>query len=149
MSWRGPLFFLARFVFAAFFLITSIYCLLAYIPFTYQQVVVGQLLPWLTTFVRIHPYLYWAALAVVAPTLWSGWKRAPKTTAAFLLAMVAGGVALLLHPVLSGLENDLTSLYWCLAAMLPLLGMAVCDWMGKAWAKAINPNFSGPMTRNR
>ena len=140
MSWRGPLFFLARFAFAAFFLITSIYCLLAYIPFTYQQVVVGQLLPWLTTFVRIHPYLYCTALVVVAPTLWAAWKRAPKTTAGFLVAMVGSGIALLVHPVLSGLENNRTSLYGCLAAMLPLLWLAVCDWMGHAsalhWADA-------------
>ena len=134
MSWRGPLFFLARLLFAAFFLITSIYCLLAYVPFTYQQVVVGQLLPWLTTLVGIHPYLYWGALAVLAPTLLAPWKRARKTTIVFLAAMAAGGVALLLHPVLAGLENNLTSAYWCLAAMLPLLWVAILDWMAHAQA---------------
>jgi hypothetical protein len=134
MSWRGPAFFLARCLYSGFFLITSIYCLLAYIPFTYQQVVVGQLLPWLTTFVRLHPYLYWAALAVVAPTVLPGLKRARATTIAFFVVMAAAGVALLVHPVMAGLENNLTSIYWCLLALVPLLAVAVLDWISHAGA---------------
>ncbi|HYX71046.1 MAG TPA: hypothetical protein VE825_18060, partial [Terriglobales bacterium] len=134
MSWRGPLCFLARSLYAGFFLITSIYCLLAYIPFTYQQVVVGQLLPWLTTFVRLHPYLYWGALAVVVPTLLPDWKRARSSTIAFFVGMAAAGVALLMHPVLASLENNITSIYWCLASLLPLAAIAIPDWAGRAGA---------------
>ena len=134
MNWRGPLFFLARFTYACFFLITSIYCLLAYIPFTYQQVHVGELLPRLTAFVRIHPYVYWAVLAVVAPTLVPDLKKTRATTIGFFLAMAAAGIALVVHPVLRNLGNNITSVYWCLAALLPLLWVAVIDWMGHAGA---------------
>jgi arylsulfatase A-like enzyme len=139
MKWRGPLFFLARFTYACFFLITSIYCLLTYVPFTYQQVHVGELLPRLTAFVRIHPYVFWLALAVVAPTLVPDLKKSRVVTIGFFVVMAGAGVALVVHPVLRNLGNNITSIYWCLAALLPLLWVAFIDWTGHAEAVPWSP----------
>ena len=59
----------ARISFCVFLLLTSIYCLLAYVPFTYHWIVKGELLWWLPFFVKYHPCLYLAALGLVVPTM--------------------------------------------------------------------------------
>ena len=47
---------------AALLLLTSIYCLIAYVPFTYEQVIKFRLISWVTTFAAIQSWLY--AIAV-------------------------------------------------------------------------------------
>ena len=144
MSFARPAFFLGRLAYAAFLLVTSAYCLLTFIPFTYQQVHVGELLPWLTRFVHLHPYLYWLALAMVAPTLVADLK-APKSrtpTRLFLAAAVAVGVVLTIHPLLANLANNRMSLVWSALALLPMGWLAACDWLAKGaqpWANHIWP----------
>jgi hypothetical protein len=133
-------FVLARLWVAAFVVLTSGYCLLAYIPFTYHQVHLGGLLPWLSAFARLHPYLYWLALPAAAVTLPS--LRNSRTrlgSALFLIVFSVIGVLLLLNPLLIRLENDLHSLLWCVAAPAPLVWLAVLDWQAQSgklrWAK--------------
>jgi hypothetical protein len=48
---------------------SSSYCLLAYIPFTYQWVIKCTLVKWLPVFVRLHAFIYWAVIALVVLTL--------------------------------------------------------------------------------
>jgi hypothetical protein len=128
------LFVTGRLCFLAFVLLTSSYCLLTYIPFTYHQVNLGGLFPWVTTLVKFHPYLYWAALALVALTLAAD-LEARKTralTLGFLLLHSAAGIVLLFHPLLAGLGNDRKSLLWSMAWLAPLLWVAAIDWLGHA-----------------
>ncbi|HVP43803.1 MAG TPA: sulfatase-like hydrolase/transferase [Terriglobales bacterium] len=129
-------FFLGRLTYATVLLITSVYCLLAFIPFTYQQVHVGRLLPWLTTVVHIHPYLYVAALVLLAPTLLADLRtgRSRTVTGLFLVSAAGAGIALCLHPLLAELGNDRVSLLWSLAALVPLVWVAACDWLAKGGA---------------
>lgn len=124
-------FFVARFVFAFFILFTSGYCLLTFIPFTYQQFHVGDLLLWLTVFVKYHPFIYLAALAIVAPTLLeSRPNRATRAAVAgFLAVYMLAGVALVVHPLLLNLRNDAMSLAWCVVSLTPLLWIGVIDWL--------------------
>jgi len=134
-------FFLGRLGYAAFLLMTSLYCLLTFIPFTYQQVHVGELLPWLTAFVHLHSYLYWVALAIVSPTLLADLKaqRSRTATRLFLLVGVAAGGVLLFRPLLANLGNDRMSLRWSVVALVPLAWLAGCDWLAKGaslvWAE--------------
>ncbi len=124
-------FFLARFLFAFFVLFTSGYCLLTFIPFTYQQFHVGDLLLWLTVFVKYHPFIYLAALGIVAPTLLE--SRPNKATNAavtgFLAVYLLAGVALVIHPLLINLRNDSMSLVWCMISLTPMLWIGVIDWL--------------------
>ena len=124
-------FFLARFVFAFFILFTSGYCLLTFIPFTYQQFHVGDLLLWLTVFVKYHPFISLAALAIVTPTLLE--SRPDRVTqnavTGFLAVYLLAGVALVFHPLLINLRNDVMSLVWCVVSLTPLLWIGVIDWL--------------------
>ena len=131
----------SRVLIVLFFLLTSIYCLLAWIPFTYQQVVKGGLLPALTVFVKWHPQIYWAMLALAAATLLPDVHRRKTRwmAATFLAVHCAGGFWLQVHPLLAGLHNELRSFYWSLIALAPLLWLAAIDWAGHwsgiEWAK--------------
>src|SRR5258708_27242635 len=142
MTNSRPAIFLARCLVAVFFLLTSAYCLLAYIPFTYQQLHVGQLLPWLVTFARIHQYLYWLAVALIAFTLITGLRQKRTRLAAivFLAMLFAAGIGLLIHPALVAVPPDFRSVLWAMAALAPLLGVAAIDWLGHysslRWSKS-------------
>jgi len=128
--------FLARLLLLAYVLFTGSYCLLAYIPFTYQQIHVGQLLPWLTRLVGMHPWLYWPAFAAAILTILPDLKAGPARHLArgFAVVGVLTGIVLAVHPLLLNLGNDTRSLMWCLLSLLPLFWMAAIDWLqsGKA-----------------
>ena len=128
------LFVIARFCFCAFILVTSAYCLLAYIPFTYQWVISFNLVSWLPGFVKFHPYLYWLVLGMVAATLAPELRRenTRRLTAGFLLLNAAAGVALTLRPLLSELQNDGLSFIWSMAWLFPLLWLGAIDYTAKA-----------------
>ena len=134
MNWKTPLFFLGRLAYATFMVITAVYCVLVFLPFTYQQVHVGGLLPWLTTFVRIHPYLNVLAVAVLVPTMLTDLhERRSRLLTIILFAISAvGAIALFVHPLLANLTNDASSLIWCLVTLVPLVLVGACDWLAHA-----------------
>ena len=125
------MFLLARIAFAALSLLTAFYCLLAYLPFTYHEVHRGGLLAWLDVFVRFHGWFYCLASAILAPVLveHARCRRGPLLATALSLSvyLAASGAALVIHPVLSGLEHDSSSLLWGLLALAPLAALAVLD----------------------
>lgn len=126
------LFGLGRLCVVLFILLSSIFCLLAYIPFTYQQVVKGGLLPPLTQFAILQPRLYWLALLIAGLTMISD-LRSRKTrwlAIAFLAVHAAAGIILNLHPVLASLRNEVSSFVWSEIILTPLLWIALMDWIG-------------------
>jgi len=131
MLWRIGLV-AARLSVVAFVILTAGYCLLAYIPFTYHQVHLGGLLPWLSWFAAFHPYLYWPVFAAGAWTLPSLRNpRARSLSALFLIVYGGIGVLLLFRPLLVRLDNDFQSLIWCLVALTPLVWLGLLDWRAK------------------
>ena len=134
-------FVLPRLWVATFVVLTSGYCLLAYIPFTYHQVHLGGLLPWLSAFAKFHPYLYWLAFLAAGATFPSLRERRTRFgSVLFLVVYAAIGIWLVLSPLLVRLENSLQSLLWCVVALTPLVWLAVLDWWEQLprikWAKS-------------
>lgn len=134
-------FVLARLVVVVFVVLTAGYCLLAYIPFTYHQVHLGGLLPWLSGFAQFHPYLYWVAFLAAAGTLPSLHERRTRLSSVlFLVVYAAIGLWLVFRPLLSRLENNLQSLVWCVVSLTPLVWLALLDWRAQLprlkWAKS-------------
>ena len=127
---------LGRLLVAAFCLLSSIYALLAYIPFTYQQVHKGGLIPALVVFGHIHAQLYWAALAIACATILPELRRAGTRplAAAFVAVHSIAGVLLQFFPVMANLRNDASSYAWALVALVPLPWLAAIDAVGYARA---------------
>ena len=126
MTFSRFAFILARLMVAGFVLITSLYCLLAYVPFTYHQIILGGLLPSVTLFAKYHPYLYWLAFLAAAFTLPGLREKKPAfLSVLFLIVYTGAGVWLIFHPLLVHLENSISSLYLCLLVLTPLVWMAL------------------------
>src|SRR6266404_1658430 len=136
------LFLLSRLCLCAFLLVTSAYCLLAYIPFTYQWVIKCTLVKWLPVFVSVHPFLYWAVMALVALTLAPDLRnaRTRRLSIGFIAVHAVAGVVLLFHPLLSNLSNDDQSFCWSLISLFPLLWIAAIDFTAhgreREWGQA-------------
>ncbi len=121
-------FLLPRLVFAGFCFITSLYCLVAFIPFTYQQVIEFQVVSWTSAFAQFHPWLYWVAFACAAWTLCDDYRPGTRALVAVVLAAgAASGIALAVSPLLTGLHNDLASLVWSAVWLVPLCAVALVD----------------------
>jgi phosphoglycerol transferase MdoB-like AlkP superfamily enzyme len=118
-----PLF--ARSVFAFFFLFSSLFCLLAYVPFTYQQVIKGGLIPQLNAYARVEHWAYWVILLVIYPVV--GWKRTGSVVWFWSYTGLIG-VVQTVHPILPRLENNIASLLWSLAHLVPVLWVAQLGW---------------------
>jgi phosphoglycerol transferase MdoB-like AlkP superfamily enzyme len=124
----------ARALFSGFWLATAAYCLVAFVPFTYVEVIQFEIVPTLTAFARWHPFLFWIALGAVAFSLREDVRR-PATrllTIGFLAVSVATGAALAFRPLLATLPNDASSLRYAFVALLPLGWVAVIDLAGCA-----------------
>ena len=119
-----------RLLFSGFYLMSAIYCLLAYLPFTYHQVQTGHLFPELDVFVRLHSWLSLAMLGVGLPLLiepfrrggFARWLGAGLAVFQFAFAFLAS-----VHPMLANLENNSTSLLWGLLALVPVAWLAAVD----------------------
>jgi hypothetical protein len=126
------------------FLITSLWALLAYVPFTYQQVHKGGLVPALNAFGRVHPIVYWISLVAVAvifclEPLPEGPRRrlAMRLRAFFWYLHVPLGIFFAIHPVFGSMENGTPSFVWALVMFEPILyltAIAYCDqWPSLEW----------------
>ncbi len=69
MTWRRGAIALARAANALFFIITAAYCFLTYSPFAYNQFIKPSVLPLLTDFVAVSPWLFWVMLLATTLTL--------------------------------------------------------------------------------
>ena len=119
---------LLRLLSGTYFVLTSLYCLLAFLPYTYTAFIKAPPYPWMPWFAHHQAALYFAA--VIAELVAAGpgidsWKRQGRRLpfAACLLGM--GGVYVTVRPFLPGLQSDPAAFAWSVAALLVLAGLAV------------------------
>ena len=132
-----------RVLFGLFVILTSVYCLLTYVPFTYIHFLQFPHFKWLTAFVRHHPLIYWIALTPLAVTLIGDIlkNRTPRVaTTAFLIFHLVAGIVIVFYPLLSHLENGPWSFFWGLACLSSILWLAAIDIISRfktvVWGQA-------------
>jgi hypothetical protein len=115
---------------AAYFLLTSLYCLLAYLPYTYYAVIKAPPNAWVPWFATHHAHIYWALLLSGIGAYWP-----QKRTSKFLIffgASTAGGILLALHPFLPELQSNSSAYAWSIVSLVPVILMAlsqvIVDW---------------------
>ena len=124
----------ARTLLLLFAALSGIYALLAYIPFTYQAVIRFPMVSWLPGFLRWHPALFLALVAVnllVDRGRLGSWMVAGTYAVLGLL-----GVGMLLHSPLGNIRNDGSSLalavaFWLLPPGLLLLDLRFSRRLGR------------------
>src|SRR6478752_2152040 len=107
----------------AYFLLTSLYCLLAYLPYTYYAVIKAPPNPWVPWFATHHVQIYWALLLCGVAAYWS--QRQTSKFLVFVTAFTSGGILLAVHPVLPKLPSDSSAYAWGIAALLPIILIAI------------------------
>ncbi len=131
--WNSSVFFFAaRAAFALFLFLTSVYCVMAYIPFIYFGFLQKPFLDWAPLWVKWHPHLYWTVLVAVSATLAEDFRRAGtrRLVVEFLVVHALAGVFLFWAPPLSSLSPSLLSLALSMVVWFPLAWLALIDHAG-------------------
>ena len=122
---------LLKIVSGTYFALTSLYCLLAFLPYTFTAFIKTPPYAWMPWLAHHQAALYWSAIAtaLLARSALSGspsqnWKRDKPSQVAIGLLLVAG-VYITLRPFLPTLQSANASYYWSLAALIPLIGLSV------------------------
>ena len=115
-------------VWGAYLLLTSIYCLVAFLPYTYFTLIKGPPYEWIPWFAHHQAVLYWIALlsAALGMQLQPSGKRARSHVFLFALLLLAG-IYLTARPFLPSIQNNWTAYQWSLIALLPILLLAPLD----------------------
>ena len=118
---------LLKIFFGVFFALTSVYCLLAFLPYTYYSMIKSPAYAWMPWFARHHALLFWLAGLAAAIAYRSSKKRAAYFLCFGILA--CAGVFLLARPFLVNIENNGTAYWGGLAALWAiLLVVLVCGF---------------------
>jgi hypothetical protein len=120
MLWTRTLLRLAA---GTYFVLTSLYCLLTFLPYTYFFLIKAPAYAWMPWFVHHQAALFWIAAAAC---LIAGWdlRESWQTRSWALLAnaswLVLAAIYLSIHPFLTGLASTRAAYAWSVAALLPL-----------------------------
>jgi arylsulfatase A-like enzyme len=115
-----------RAVSGTYFVLTSLYCLLAFLPYTFCAFIKTPPYAWMPWLAHNQAVLYWAAIGAA---LFSGWRvrdwRKDKRSQVLIGVLAAAGIYLSLRPFLSALQNNNAAYCWSLLALLPLIAVSL------------------------
>ncbi len=113
-----------------YFVLTSLYCLLAFLPYTYTAFIKAPPYPWMPWFTHHQASLYWLATAagIVGANfsaLRRNWRaRNWRLVLQVALAIVVGAY-LSARPFLPGIQSNRAAFLWSIGSLLPVIGLAL------------------------
>jgi hypothetical protein len=113
--------------FGAYFALTSLYCLLAFLPYTYYSLIKAPAYSWVPWFVRHHVLLFWLA-GLAAATAYRGHKKRAGYFI-FLGILSCVGLFLAVRPFLASVESNKTAYFgslvawWAIILVVSLCGL--------------------------
>lgn len=116
---------IAKLFWGIYLLLTSIYCLLAFLPYTYVAVIKAPPYAWMPWFANHQAILYWVLLALLAIANWPRQRSLGFFLTTGLLILL--GIYVLIRPFLPGLQNNWASYFWSLMVLAPLLLVAAWE----------------------
>jgi arylsulfatase A-like enzyme len=117
---------LLKVVAGTYFVLTSLYCLLAFLPYTFVAFIKTPPYAWMPWLAHHQAALYWVAIAAALASSWPGQAGArDKRFKVGLGLSGAAGVYVTLRPFLPGLENNSAAYAWSLIALVPLVAISV------------------------
>lgn len=128
---------LAKFVCGAYLVLTSVYCLLAYLPYTYYALIKAPAYEWMPWFVQHHAGLYWMMLAVAVVAFWPQKKSERLSFGVLAFA----GLYLMWRPFMPGLQSSQAAYVWSLLSLLPLVVLSTGNLVSR-WKPASDDDDS-------
>jgi hypothetical protein len=114
-----------KLIWGIYLVLTSTYCLLAFLPYTYFALIKAPAYSWMPWFAHNHRPLYWIALFASAIASQIGKKT--RANSIVFGALALGGIYLALRPFMPTLQNNWAAYWWSLIALLPLMMTAAVD----------------------
>ncbi len=114
-----------KFIWGAYLVLTSIYCLLAFLPYTYFALIKSPAYAWMPWFAHHHGLLYWPALLAAFTANRMG--RTKRNPIVLFGILASAGIGLAIWPFMPTLQNDWAAYRWSLIALLPLMMTAAWD----------------------
>ncbi len=105
--------------FGAFFALTSLYCLLAFLPYTYYSMIKSPAYAWMPWFAHHHDLLFWLAWLAAATAFRSNKKQKAYFVCFGVLACI--GILLAARPFLVNIANDRTAYWGAIAALWAII----------------------------
>ncbi|HTS05283.1 MAG TPA: sulfatase-like hydrolase/transferase, partial [Candidatus Eisenbacteria bacterium] len=113
-----------RILAGTYFVLTSLYLLLGFLPYTYFFLIKAPPYSWMPWFVRYHAALYWFAAVAAMMAGWNlheAWRNRNRLFFGSVAVFILIGISLTAFPVLPHTEPT-ASTYWCsIAALFPLM----------------------------
>lgn len=138
-SARAGLVLMTRLAIGCFLLLTSIYFVLFWVPFSYFGFIRDPLVSWLPLFVHWHGPIYTALVLGVAATLVPDLRRSESRGATIGFLALNGGAAIYFSIVgaLAKIEPDLRVYIRSMLGLFPLAWLAALDLSltGHSWCK--------------
>jgi Sulfatase len=118
-----------KLIWGTYLVLTSIYCLLAFLPYTYFALIKAPAYSWMPWFVHHHRPLYWLALfaAAVASQLGNQEGKTTRGNSVLFGTLGLAGIYLAARPFMPALQNNWPAYWWSLIALLPLIATAAWD----------------------
>ena len=111
-----------------YFVLTSLYCLLVFLPDTFVAFIKTPPYAWMPWLAHHQAALYWSAIGAGLLSAWPFPWRRDKRLWVGIGVPFSGGVYVTLRPFLPGLESNSAAYAWSLISLLPLIGMAVWQY---------------------
>lgn len=121
---------LFRIIAGLYFVLTSLYCLLAYLPYTYCAFIKAPPYPWMPWFVHHQAMLYWFAgaaglVAAEGSSLREHWNKRDLRFGWSLALFLAIGIYIRVRPFLPTLQDNRAAYWWSLTSLLPLIVLSL------------------------
>ncbi len=128
-----------KLIWGAYLVLTSIYCLLAFLPYTYFALIKSPAYAWMPWFAHHHGTLYWPALFAAFLADRIGDRIEKKTRGVFIVfgVLALAGMGLAVWPFVPGLQNNWSAYRWSLISLLPLMMTAAWE-LYQCWPAANN-----------
>jgi hypothetical protein len=114
-----------KMIWGFYLLLTSIYCLLAFLPYTYFALIKAPAYSWMPWFAHQHRSLYW--LTLLAAAVATQWEKKTRSDAVVFGILALGGIYLAFRPFMPTLQNNWAAYWWSLIALLPLMMTAAWE----------------------
>jgi len=124
---------MAKFLFSAFAILTSLYCLLAFLPYTYFFVVKEPPYTWLALFVRYHPALSCIALALAVMGWWT--HRSRRLVVAALALQTVLTVFLSAYRFVPAIQSNVAAYIVSVIMLVPVSLLMLFDAISDAAEK--------------
>jgi hypothetical protein len=124
--------------FGAYFALTSLYCLLAFLPYTYYSLIKSPAYSWMPWFARHHDLLFWLAVLAAAIAFRPGKRSVAYSVCFGVLACM--GIYLGIQPFLVGVESNRTAYFGSVMALWTIiLVVSLCAFQNSASADSETP----------